>query len=79
MTVRMAVFDTPEGAVTISFPDAITRESVADLEDYLTLMLRTLKRIAERNTPETGTADENISKNPDGGDGGLSVHNQWRR
>ncbi len=60
--MRMAVFDTPSGAVTVSFPNTIDSVSVDDLREWFPLMLRSLGRIAERNADQAATSGGNISK-----------------
>jgi hypothetical protein len=42
--MRRAVFNVAEGDVTISFPDGMSKDSVTDLEGYLKVWLRKIRR-----------------------------------
>ena len=42
--VRKAVFVVPEGDVQVTFPEDLTPSSVRDLQDYINIWLRQIKR-----------------------------------
>jgi hypothetical protein len=44
--VRRAVFDLSEGEVVITYPDALSPESVSDLQDYLNVFMKKARREA---------------------------------
>lgn len=46
---RRAVFDLTEGEVVITFPEALSPESVSDLQDYLNVFMKKAKREAGMN------------------------------
>jgi hypothetical protein len=43
---RRTVFDLTEGEVVITFPDALSAESVSDLQDYISVFMKKAKRDA---------------------------------
>jgi hypothetical protein len=44
--MRRAVFTLVEGDVEIVFPESLSKESVTDLDDYLKIWLRKIRRDA---------------------------------
>jgi hypothetical protein len=53
--VRKAVFALAEGDVTLTFPEGLSSESVEDLEGYIEIFLRKVRRDAGK---PAGTEDD---------------------
>jgi hypothetical protein len=51
--MRKAVFALAEGDVTLTFPEGLSAESVEDLEGYIEILLRKVRRDAAKSVGET--------------------------